>query len=86
MSEQKTKRCLCEIIDPLTGRKRKCKRKRRNDKSLYCKQHKKINKKSYCLKLGQCCYCGGECNELSQACGRCMRSTNLNRLGMFSYF
>jgi len=31
--------------------------------------------------LGKCCYCHGECNYLSQACGRCARDLTLHSLG-----
>jgi len=31
--------------------------------------------------IGECCFCKGECNPLSQSCGQCMRETNMYRLG-----
>lgn len=32
--------------------------------------------------LGKCCYCFGECNYLSQACGRCARDLTLHSVGV----
>ena len=34
--------------------------------------------------IGECCYCGNECNPCSQSCGMCMRSITGYSIGMNS--
>jgi hypothetical protein len=46
---------------------RKCKNKAKYDD--YCGKHRKYEYPT----IGQCCFCHGDCNEQSQACGRCAR-------------
>jgi len=33
------------------------------------------------IENGQCCFCQGECNPCSQACGRCARDLTMQILG-----
>lgn len=34
------------------------------------------------FKLGICCFCGNECNQCSQSCGRCARDMTMAMIGM----
>lgn len=61
-------RCKHIVKDTSTKRYRRCKRKINANRD-YCKQHD-----IYKYKIGQCCFCGFECNPCSQCCGRCARN------------
>lgn len=65
-------RCNQQIYNAKTYKFRKC---RRNCKSgsLYCFQHTEHIDHEDDPDVGTCCFCGGECNPSSQACGRCPR-------------
>jgi len=81
----KHKRCMFYIKDRETKKIRKCKNNSVHD--LLCVKHSKNitniknirnidQEKSIYDELGygSCCFCHGECNPLSQACGRCLRN------------
>ena len=40
------------------------------------------NETSTPLDVGECCFCGGECNPLSQSCGSCSRGLSGAALGL----
>lgn len=69
------KRCMKTIIDK-HGNKRTCKHIAQND-SNYCFIHNKIPKSD----IGKCCFCGDECNQCSQSCGRCARGFTWSCIG-----
>ena len=73
------KRCIFYVRDKKSKKIRRCKNQCVHN--LLCTKHSinnsKISKTEESiydeLGYGICCFCYGECNPLSQACGRCMR-------------
>lgn len=72
-------RCKAVVVDPKTGRNRKCKKIEVDGN--YCHIHSEKNTMNNAgvtndmnNTYGVCCFCGDYCNACSQACGRCMRN------------
>ena len=66
-----TYRCMYTIKK---HKNRKC--KKNIYKGNYCKIHRDIVSKNNQLieeEIGICCFCKGQCNPCSQACGKCAR-------------
>ena len=83
------RRCQSQVTDKQTGKKRKCKKfvpeESINNEKKFCTIHqlKYTEEQSYSdteyssdynFDVGECCFCGCECNPLSQSCGACPRN------------
>ena len=82
----KRQRCSTEVIDRETKRKRKCKNRKEEGKDT-CRAHTKEVEEEVETEIlpsweeGTCCFCGDECNPMSQACGYCMRRMTMRAMG-----
>jgi|SaaInlStandDraft_7_1057024.scaffolds.fasta_scaffold147958_1 hypothetical protein len=86
-------RCQHDVIDKKTGRTRKCKKVATTDNM--CTFHfvlkqktDELNKKIFVApddnsnhEYNKCCFCGCDCNPLSQSCGVCARQQTMRSIG-----
>jgi len=76
------RKCKFIVKDKVTKKRRLCRKNSVNGLS-YCSIHnqmesidshsQKDNYEDFMSEFGKCCFCGDDCNPLSQSCGRCAR-------------